>query len=228
MAKKENGKVVAEEAIGLDVQLNKAEAAIEKNWKIICGVLVALVVVVTAGFLWKQHMDSVEEEAQKAIAASQSLFLQQQYDQALKGDGANSAGFLKIINDYSGTKTANVAKLYAAICYANTGKTDDAIKMFEDFDQKDDQMISPVSIAALGNCYIQKGQNDKGVELIVKAAKTADNDAISPALLLQAGAVYEGMNQADKALELYNEIKTKYYLSPVAQDIDKYIERVSK
>ena len=61
-----------------------------------------------------------------------------------------------------------------------------------------------------------------------KAAKEADNDAISPALLLQAGETYEGMNQNEKALELYNEIKTKYYLSPVAQDIDKYIERATK
>jgi hypothetical protein len=36
------------------------------------------------------------------------------------------------------------------------------------------------------------------------------------------------MGQNDKALELYNEIKTKYYLSPVSQDIDKYIERATK
>jgi len=100
--------------------------------------------------------------------------------------------------------------------------------MFEDFDLKDDQMISPMSTAALGNCYIQKGENEKGVELILKGAKAADNDAITPALLLQAGEVYEAMGQADKALELYNEIKTKYYLSPLSQDIDKYIERATK
>ncbi|MBP5478722.1 MAG: tetratricopeptide repeat protein [Bacteroidaceae bacterium] len=223
---KEN--VQKDEPIGLDVELHKAEAVIEKNWKIIAGAIAAVVVVVVACFLWKNHMDSVESDAQKAIATSQNLFMAQQYEQALNGDGTGSVGFLAVINNYSGTKTANLAKLYAALCYANTGKTDEAIKMFEDFDQQDDQMISPVSIAALGNCYIQKGENEKGVELIVKAAKKADNDAISPALLLQAGETYEGMNQNEKALELYNEIKTKYYLSPVAQDIDKYIERATK
>lgn len=228
MAKKEKQKNAAEEAIGLDVQLNKAEMAIEKNWKIVCAAIVAFVVIVSGFFLWKNHMKSVEENAQKAIAASQMLFMQQQYDQALNGDGAGSVGFVKIIDQYSGTKTANLAKLYAAICYANTGKTDEAIKMFDDFDQKDDVMISPMSIAALGNCYIQKGQDEKGVELILKAAKEADNDAVSPVLLLQAAQTYEGMGNADKALELYKEIKTKYYLSPLAQDVDKYIERVSK
>lgn len=224
---KENENKVAEEAIALDVELRKAETVIEKNWKVIAGVIVAVAVVVIAGFLWKNHMDSVENDAQKAIAKSQVAFMQQNYDMALNGDGAN-AGLLKVINDFSGTKTANLAKLYAALCYANTGKTEEAIKMFEDFDQKDDQMISPMSTAALGNCYIQKGENEKGVELILKAAKAADNDAITPALLLQAGEVYEAMGQADKALELYNEIKTKYYLSPLSQDIDKYIERATK
>ncbi len=228
MAKKENEKAVAEEAIGLDVQLNKAEAAIEKNWKIICGAIVALVIVIGGFFIWRNHMNEVELEAQKAIAASQSLFMQQQFEQALNGDGTGNIGFLKVIDNYGGTKTANLAKLYSAVCYANTGKVDEAIKMFEDFDQQDDEMISPVSYAALGNCYIQKGQNDKGVELIVKAAKDADNDALSPALLLQAGQVYEGMGQNDKALEIYNEIKTKYYLSPLSQEIEKYIVRVSK
>lgn len=219
---------VAGEPINLDVQLHKTEALIEKNWKIIAGVIAAIVVIVVAGFIWKNHMDNVEADAQNAIASSQALFMQQQYDQALNGDGTGSEGLLKIIDNYSGTKTANLAKLYAALCYANTGKTDEAIKMFEDFDQKDDQMISPVSIAALGNCYIQKGENEKGVELIVKAAKEADNDAISPALYLQAGQVYEGMGQNEKALELYNKIKDTYYLSPVSQDIDKYIERATK
>jgi len=216
------------EPIGLTVELRKGEAFIEKNWKILGGALAAVILLVVAGFLWSNHMDSVEKDAQKAIATSQNLFMAQQYEQALNGDGTGSVGFLNVIDNYSGTKTANLAKLYAAICYANTGKVDEAIKMFEDFDQKDDQMISPVSLAALGNCYIQKGENDKGVELIIKAAKKADNDAISPALLLQAGQTYEGMGQADKALELYKEIKTKYYLSPVSQDIDKYIERATK
>ncbi len=228
MAKKEKEEIVSSEPIELDVQLGKAETFIEKNWKILVGVIAAIVVVVVGAFIWRNHMDSVENDAQKAIATSQNLFMAQQYEQALNGDGTGSTGFLAIIKNYSGTKTANLAKLYAAICYANTDKVDDAIKMFEDFDQQDDQMISPVSIAALGNCYIQKGENEKGVELIVKAAKSADNDAISPALLLQAGETYEGMGQSEKALELYNEIKTKYYLSPLAQDIDKYIERATK
>lgn len=216
-----------EEMIGLDEQLNKSEQFIEKNWKVLCGILLAVIVVVGGFYIYRHFAAQKEAKAEAAIAAAQTAFAQQQFEQALNGDGAN-AGFTKVMKEYSGTKTANLAKLYAAVCYAQTGKTDEAIKMFEDFDQQDDQTISPTSIAALGNCYIQKGNNEKGVELLVKAAKQADNDALSPVFLLQAGQVYESMGQNDKALELYNQIKKDYFRSPVSQNIDEYIERATK
>lgn len=226
MAKKE--KKQQEEALELDVQLSKSEAFIEKNWKLLSGILLGIIVVVAGVFFWNKHMDSVEADAQQAIAKSQQAFMQEQYEQALNGDGANEKGFIKIINEFSGTKTANLAKLYAAICYANTGKADEAIQYFEDFNQKDDQMISPASIAALGNCYVEKGDTQKGAETLEKAAKVADNDAVSPVFLLQAGQLYESLGQNDKALELYNKIKKDYFRSAVNQDIDKYIERATK
>ena len=224
MAKKEK-KV---ESIALDEQLSKSEAFIEKNLKTILIVIAAIIVVVAGFFIYRNHQAKVELEAQNAIAKSQQAFAQEQFEQALNGDGANVMGFLKIIDEYSGTKTANLAKLYAAICYANTDKTAEAIKMFEDFDAQNDQMVSPAALAALGNCYVKNGDSQKGAETLVKAAQKADNDAISPLALRQAGEVYESLNQTDKALEFYQQIKDKYYRSPLANDIDKYIERVSK
>ena len=226
MAKKSKSK--PEEAIALDVQLTKTEAFIEKNLKKILIAICAVVVVVVAFFAYNNYMNSKDADAQTAIAACQAAFADMQYEKALNGDGALSIGLLRVIDEYSGTKTANLAKLYAAICYANIDKYDEAISMFEDFSQKDDQMISPASLAALGNCYIQKNQTAKGIELLLKAAKEADNDALSPVFMLQAAKVYEADSQNDKALELYKEIKEKYYLSPVSQDIDKYIEKLSK
>lgn len=217
-----------EEAIGLDIQLSKSEAFIEKNWKPILTALVAVIIIVAGWFIWRNHMNNVEKKAQAAIRTSQTLFGQQQWENALKGDGANNIGFLRIIDEYSGTKTANLAKLYAAICYANTEKYDEAIQYFEDFSPKDDQMISPAALAALGNCYVEKGNTAKGAETLIKAAKKADNDAVSPVFLVQAANLYKSLNQNDKALELYKEVKTKYFRSPLSTQMDKYIEELSK
>lgn len=224
MAKKEQK---IEEPIALDVQLNKSGAFIEKNWKKIAVILGAIIVAVTGFYIYKNLMADKEIEAQKAIAVAQVAFAQEQYDQALNGDG-NSKGFIKIIDEYSGTKTANIAKLYAGLSYAKVDSVSEAIKFLEDFSTQDDDIVSPAAIAALGNLYIQKGDNEKGIKTLIEAANKANNDAVSPVFLLQAGQVYESMNQNDKAVELYNKIKTVYYRSPISQDIDKYIERATK
>ena len=224
---KNKQQVKADEPIALDVQLNKSEAFIEKNWKKIAAVLGAVVVIVAGVYIYKNHMEEKEQDAQKAIAAAQQAFALQQYDQALKGEG-NNKGFLKIIDEFSGTKTANLAKLYAGLSYAKTDKVDEAIKMLEDFSAQDDDIVSPSAVAALGNLYIKKGDNEKGLKTLIKAADEANNDAVSPVFLLQAGEVYESMGQNDKAIELYNRIKKEYFRNPLSQEIDKYIERATK
>jgi predicted negative regulator of RcsB-dependent stress response len=224
---KNNKQVKTDEAIALDVQLNKGEAFIEKNWKKIAAVLGAIIVIVAGVYIYKNHMADKELEAQKAIAGAQMAFAQQQYEQALKGEG-NTKGFLKIIDEYSGTKTANLAKLYAGIAYAKTDKADEAIKMLEDYSTQDDDILSPTAVAALGNLYVKKGDNEKGAKTLIKAADEADNDAVSPVFLLQAGEVYEAMGQQEKAVELYNRIKKQYFRSPLSQEMDKYIERATK
>lgn len=212
------------EAIGFDIQLTKSEAFIEKHLKQILYGLAAVCVVVIAFYLWNNHKESQEQEAANAIAKSQEAFAMDNYELALNGNNVDQKGMLNIISEYSGTKTANLAKAYAGLCYYNLGQIDEAMKMFNDYKPQDDAVISPAVIAARGNCYIEKGDKQKGAKTLVEAAKKADNEAASPLFLLQAGRIYQELNQKDKALALFNEIKTKYYLSPVANEIDKYIE----
>lgn len=214
-----------QETTGINAEIRKSEAFIQKNLKTILIALAGVIVVVAGIFIYSNHMDEVEVEAQNAISKSQTLFNQNQYETALNGDGATSKGFLKIAADYSGTKTANLANLYAGLCYYKLEKYDEAISYLEKFDTSYDNTVSPSALAALGNCYIQKDNKEKGVETLLKAAELADN-SLSPIFMLQAGEVYENLGKKDKASEVYNKIKTEYPVSPIAQNIDKYIERV--
>lgn len=211
------------EALALDVQLTKSEAFIEKHLKPILIALAAVIVIVAGIFMWNNHQKNQNAEAAELIAKSQAAFSQDQFEQALNGSG-NDKGFNQIIKEYGSTKTGNLAKAYAGLCYFNMDKIDDAIKMLEDFDPQDDDMISPSAVAALGNCYAAKGDVEKGINKLLDAAKMSDNDAVTPIFLLQAGELYESLNKNDKAVELYEQIKNKYFRSPIANDIDKYIE----
>jgi hypothetical protein len=48
---------------------------------------------------------------------AQQQFEKDSFQLALTNPGGGYSGFLDIIDSYSGTKTANLAKYYAGICY---------------------------------------------------------------------------------------------------------------
>lgn len=164
-------------------------------------------------------------EANEALFKAEAFFASGEYEKALNGD-ENTKGFLAVADNYGCTKAANLAKMYAGICYANTGKYAEAVSMLEDFSGCGDAMISPAAIGALGNCYAALGQKEKAATTLEKAASEADNNTLSPTFLIQAGQIYEDLGQKEKALACYEMVKENYKQSFQASEADKYIERL--
>ena len=226
------------EAQEINESLNKSEAFFLKYKKIIIAVVAALIVIIVGFMLVKQYvLEPRENEASTALAKGQDLMSQQQFEKALKGDGAQFAGFEKIASDYSGTDAGNLANLYAGLCYANQEKADwkKALEYVEKFDTKGDMEISPASQMALGDIYANNDQLDKAVESFKKAADMANskaedniNNSIAPLALRKAGIILESQNKKAEANAIYKEIKEKYLNSAIHQDIDKYIERTAE
>ena len=216
-------------ALNVEETLNKSEAFFLKYKKAIIYGVLAVIVVIAGVIVYKQYVSAPrEDKASTALAKGQEYFQQDLYEKALNGDGAGYAGFVKVASDYSSTEAGNLANLYAGLCYAGLGKWNEAAKYLEEFDTKDDQMISPAAEGALGNAYAHLNQLDKAVSHLKNAAKNADNNSLSPTFLIQAGEILESQGKAAEALELYPEIKEKYVYSMQYQTIDKYIERATK
>ena len=216
-------------ALNVEETLNKSEAFFLKYKKAIIYGVLAVIVVIAGVIVYKQYVSAPrEDKASTALAKGQEYFQQDLYEKALNGDGAGYAGFVKVASDYSSTEAGNLANLYAGLCYAGLGKWNEAAKYLEEFDTKDDQMISPAAEGALGNAYAHLNQLDKAVSHLKNAAKNADNNSLSPTFLIQAGEILESQGKAAEALELYKEIKEKYVYSVQYQTIDKYIERATK
>lgn len=217
--------------------LNFHEAFFLKNKKLILGAIVAIIVIIAGIFVYNNQIAGPrEDKASTMLGKGQTYFNNEMYDQALNGDGAGYVGFAKIANDYSGTKAANLANLYAGLCYANLGKWAEAQKSLDAFSSKGDQMISPAAQAALGDAYAHLNQLDKAVEAFKKAASMADdkaqdgaNNSLSPTFLIKAGEILESQGKKADALSIYQDIKKKYVNSMLVQssEIDKYIERAS-
>ncbi len=215
-------------SLNVEESLNKTEAFFQKYKKVLlCGVI-AVVVIIAGIIVYDNYVAAPrEDKASTILAKGQEYFGMEQFDKALKGDGAGYPGFMAIASDYSSTDAGNLANLYAGLCYANLGKWNDAAASLEKFDTKSDKMISPAAEGALGNAYAHLNQLDKAVEHLKKAAEKADNNSLSPTFLIQAGEILESQGKKNEALKLYQEIKQKYFNSMQYQTIDKYIERAT-
>lgn len=210
----------------MEETLSKNEAMFLKYQKQIIAA-VAAVVIIVAGCIIYHHYVAVPsaQKASTALAKGQQYFQNEDYLKALNGDSIGFVGFLKIAEE--GGDAGNLANLYAGLSYAQLDSWSEAVKYLEKFDQKDDAMISPAMIGAMGNAYAHLDQLDKAVSLLKEAAAKADNNSLSPTFLIQAGEILESQNKKDEALKLYQEVKDKYFNSMAYQTIDAYIERAS-
>ncbi len=213
------------EHLNVEDALTQSEAFLIKYKNAIIGGVVAVIIIVAGFIMYKNlYAEPREEKAQAALFKGQEYFEQDAFEQALNGDSIGYTGFLKVADEYSGTKAANLAKAYAGICYAQLGKYEEAVKMLDSFNGKD-QMVAPAILGAAGNCYAQLGQLDKAASTLLSAADKADNNSLSPIFLMQAGEILVKQGKYDDAVNAYTKIKDKYFQSYQAMDIDKYIEQ---
>ena len=213
------------EHLNVEDALTQSEAFLIKYKNAIIGGVVAVIIIVAGFIMYKNlYAEPREEKAQAALFKGQEYFEQDAFEQALNGDSIGYTGFLKVADEYSGTKAANLAKAYAGICYAQLGKYEEAVKMLDSFNGKD-QMVAPAILGAAGNCYSQLGQLDKAASTLLSAADKADNNTLSPIFLIQAGEILVKQGKYDDAVNAYTKIKDKYFQSYQAMDIDKYIEQ---
>ena len=213
------------EHLNVEDALTQSEAFLIKYKNAIIGGVVAVIIIVAGFIMYKNlYAEPREEKAQAALFKGQEYFEQDAFEQALNGDSIGYTGFLKVADEYSGTKAANLAKAYAGICYAQLGKYEEAVKMLDSFNGKD-QMVAPAILGAAGNCYAHLGQLDKAASTLLSAADKADNNTLSPIFLIQAGEILVKQGKYDDAVNAYTKIKDKYFQSYQAMDIDKYIEQ---
>ena len=219
----QQGAPVAEEQT-----LNQSEAFFLKYKKAIIAAVVALVAIIAGVVLYQTYVSGPnEQKASTMLAKGQQYFMAGDYQKALNGDSASYKGFLNVVNEYGSTKAGNLANLYVGLCYANLDKWKEAAQYIEKFSGADDDMVSPAAIGALGNVYAHLNQLDKAVTTLKKAAESADNNSLSPTFLIQAGEILESQGKKAEALELYKQVKDKYFNSMQRQTIDAYIERAS-
>mgnify|MGYP006279686133 CR=1 FL=1 len=205
--------------------LTRSEQFIENNQKIITTIVLAIVVVVGAYLLFNRYyMKPMEDEARSQMFRAEQYFAQDSFKLALNGDG-NYLGFKDIIEEYGITKSANLAHYYAGISQLHLGNYDQAIEHLKDF-SVNGKIIEPEKYGAIGNAYLEKGNQEDALDYFKKAMDSDDNAFTTPLYMSKAAFVYEQQGEYQKAIELFQKIKRKYPNSTPSQEADKNIARL--
>jgi len=214
-----------------DANLEKVESAltrtehyIEENRKVLSIVVIAILVIVGGYMAYSRFYKlPLEEEAKSQMFVAERYFEKDSFNLALNGDN-NYPGFLKISNDYSGTKAENMANYYIGVCYMNLGNFDKAIEYLNQFDSND-KMLQPISIGLIGDAYMEKNQIEDAIKYYTKAAETQPNNFTSPVYLMKVAQALETKGNYKDAIDVYTKIKKDFYNSNEGRVVDKYITR---
>ncbi|MEA1896704.1 MAG: tetratricopeptide repeat protein [Bacteroidota bacterium] len=209
---------------GIEHALSRTERYIEENQKSLTIIVLAISVIVVGFTLYKRYIvGPAEIEAQSQMYVAEQYFAADSFNLALYGDG-NNLGFIDIIDEYGITKSANLSSYYAGISFLHLGEFDNAIEYLKDFDSGD-QTVQSIATGAMGDAYLELGNNKDALSMYLKAAKQRKNEFSSPIYYMKAAQLHESNGEFKKALGLYENIKKEYPNSSEAQDIDKFIAR---
>ena len=215
----------------LDESASKTEEWVAGNQNYILGVIGVIAVGVLGYLAYIQFVSKPKE----ASATNEMYYPQQYFDQAINSTSAKDSlynlalngaegkyGFLDIIDEYSGTKAANLANYSAGMAYLNMQKYQEAITHLEKINGEDD-ILGALAKGGLGDAFMQLGQPGEALEYYEKALNHSNNSFTAPKFLCKAGVTALDLGQEDKALTYFERIKEEFASSDEARSIDAFI-----
>ncbi len=200
----------------------------QQNGKNLLIALGALVLIIAGIIGYKEFVSEPgNQKSNEALFRAESYFRMDSLQLALNGDAINP-GFVKIIDKYSGTPAANLAKFYAGASYLKLGDYKNAEKYLKDF-STDAQQINARAKSLLADAYAEQGKKEEAAGLYLQAGKLFEKDDFnSPDYLFKAGYLYESIGKKKEAVDAYKLIKEKYPRSERGFEVEKYLARLGE
>ncbi|WP_396603243.1 tetratricopeptide repeat protein [Algibacter sp. R77976] len=226
----EEGSTTAEVFNTLDETASKTEDFVAKNQKYIFIIIGLVAVVVLGSLAYKEYVAKPKQQS-----AMNDMFQAQKYfDQAVTGaakdslynlalnGGEGKFGMLDIIEEYSGTPSANLASYYAGTAYLRLKDYKKAVEHLSDF-KSNDEILAPLAKGNIGDAFVQLNQTEDALGYYEQAAEMRDNEFTTPMYLFKAGTIALDLGKADKALAYFERIKADYANSTEASQVDVFI-----
>ena len=227
----EQDSTTAEVFSTLDESASKTEEWVSKNQNYILGTIGVIAVAVLGYLAYSQFV----LQPKNAEATNELLYPQQYFEQALQTTTAKDSlynlalngadgkyGFLDIIEEYQGTKAANLANYSAGMAYLDMQQYEEAIAHLEQF-SSDDDILGALAKGGLGDAFMQLDQPEDALGYYESAIKHSSNEYTTPKFLYKSGVTALELEQFDKALSYFQRIKDEFSASSEAGTVDAFI-----
>jgi len=223
MAEKKN----VQDADSSEIMIAKAKDFWTRYNKPLMIISTIIIIAVGGWYIYQQFVVKPKEtKASEAIFRAEEYYRMDSVNLALNGDG-QSLGFLKLIDKYGGTKTANLAHFYAGSCYIKLNDNANAVKHLKKFSTSS-KPIQARAYKLLGDAYADMGKNADAISYYKKAAHHFESDEANSADYLFTAAYFADrvMKDSKEAIALYKEVKEKYPRTQQAYDAINFLAQL--
>ena len=205
----------------------KAQSFFEENQTKVFTYLGAVAAVVIAVILFMNYRTGQNEEAAGHLSKVMDMYDVGDFLGAIEGKkDVKVLGLKEIVAEYGSTENGETAKIYLANSYANLGKSDEALKYYEDY-SGDIDIYTAASLAGQASYYAAKNEYEKAADLYMKASKVSKTDAMNSDYIFQAAVNYFDAGDKDQAKNLLQTVKEEYKTSAVYSQVDRYLSQLN-
>ena len=194
-------------------ELRGANGFIQKHWKMIITMSVAVIILVGLILLFRANSEKNELNASKALARIETYFLEGQYEVSLYAPdslpmirGEKVIGLIKIVEEYGSTKAGERAALYVADAFYQLSKFSDAKVYYEKTINSSVPEIKIGGYAGTAACDERNGKLQDAAENYLKAVNLIDDEGLKMRYMYFAGLCKEKAGKPEEAKNIYRDI----------------------
>jgi tetratricopeptide (TPR) repeat protein len=167
----------------------------------------------------------IQSKRKAELSAAGQIGIAEQYYYATNYEMAKEE-LAKVINTYSGTKSAGRAVFLLANSYYETEDYSNAQKYYEIYvdDYSSNKFFLASSFAGIANCLDNQEEFKKAANLYERAGRVSAKSYKAPYYYRDAGRCYVLANDIEKGKEMYLTVLEKYPDSNIKPDIEFLLE----
>jgi predicted negative regulator of RcsB-dependent stress response len=204
--------------------------AVLSHQQISIYILIAAIVVAAGVFGWKTYTERETVKASAAFDSAMKVFQSPVGTPPTPGEvsytndnqkfTAAAQQFSDVASKYPRTHPGQLARYYAALSFEKLDKTADAKKWLQEVTNSNDEEVAALAQLELASIDDRTGQDDEAVKLY-RALIAKPSVLVPKPVAMMALAQHYSQKNPSEAAKLYEQIKSEYPDSPIAEQADQ-------